>query len=178
MKLKVIILISAIAILGCKEHTTEVQEKKEIAIEELIPQKEDLLQQAIYESYGEKITSHNLTDLSVVKEKYASLAKGDSVQIKFKAPIESVCKSKGCWMRLTVGEEEEIYVKFKDYGFFVPTDASGEVIVKGKAFVEETSVVEQQHLALDAGMSADDIAAITEHKRELKLLAEGVSLKK
>ena len=139
-----------------------------------------MLQLADYENYGEKITDQDLTTLTSLKEKYASLSKGDSVQVKFKAPIESVCKSKGCWMRLTVGEEEEdeIYVKFKDYGFFVPTDASGEAIVKGKAFVEETSVVEQQHLALDAGMSADDIAAITEPKRELKLLAEGVLLKK
>lgn len=178
MKLKAIILIGVIAIVGCKEHTTEVQGEKEIVVEEVISQKEKMLELANYESYGEKITDQDLTTLTSLKEKYASLSKGDSVQVTFKAPIESVCKSKGCWMRLTVGEEEEIYVKFKDYGFFVPTDASGEAIVKGKAFVEETSVVEQQHLALDAGMSADDIAAITEPKRELKLLAEGVLLKK
>lgn len=178
MKLKVIILISVIAIIGCKEHTTEAHTDGEIAVSKEVSKEGETLQHTAYNSYGEKITDQDLTTLTSLKEKYASLAKGDSVQVKFKAPIESVCKSKGCWMRLTVGEEDEIYVKFKDYGFFVPTDASGEAIVKGKAFVEETSVVEQQHLALDAGMSADDIAAITEPKRELKLLAEGVLLKK
>ncbi len=177
MKLGTIIVVSAIISIGCKEYTTEVNKEDEIAIIETISQKENVLQQVAYESYGAKITDRDLTDLTTIKATYTMLKKGDTTQVKFKAPIEAVCRSKGCWMRLVMGEEE-VFVKFKDYDFFVPTDASGEAIVKGKAFVEETSVVEQQHLALDAGMSADDIAAITEPKREFKLLAEGVLIKK
>jgi len=37
-------------------------------------------------------------------------------------------------------------VRFKDYGFFMPLDASGkEVIVAGKAFVTEVSVADLKH---------------------------------
>jgi hypothetical protein len=76
-----------------------------------------------------------------------------------------------------LGEEKEVMVKFKDYGFFVPTDATGEVIVNGKAFVKETSVDELQHYAEDAGKSPEEIAKITEPKKTLSFLADGVLLK-
>ncbi|MEP0264928.1 DUF4920 domain-containing protein [Dokdonia sp.] len=178
MRLTAIILVSAFAIIGCKEHTADVNKGEEIAVSDEVSQEGKVLQQVGYESYGEKITDQNLTTISSVKEQYKNLKSGDTVAVKFKAPIDAVCKSKGCWMRLDLGEEQEVFVKFKDYGFFVPLDATGDAIVQGKAFVEETSVQEQQHLALDGGMSADDIAAITEPKRELKLMAEGVLMKK
>ena len=59
-------------------------------------------------------------------------------------------------------------VKFKDYGFFMPKDISGkEVILNGKAYVNEVPVDEQRHYAEDAGKSEEEIAAITEPKKDL-----------
>jgi hypothetical protein len=171
MKTKLIILVIALISLSCKEQTEVKNADAEVAV---VSDKV----QVDYTTYGDAITSDNLIALSTIKEQYKNLKSGDTVAVKFQAPIDAVCKSKGCWMRLDLGEEEEVFVKFKDYAFFVPTDAAGEAIVQGKAFVEETSVEEQQHLAEDGGMSADDIAAITEPKRELKLMAEGVLMKK
>jgi hypothetical protein len=171
MKTKLIILVIALISLSCKEQTEVKNADAEVAV---VSDKA----QVDYTTYGDAITSDNLIALSTIKEQYKNLKSGDTVAVKFQAPIDAVCKSKGCWMRLDLGEEEEVFVKFKDYAFFVPTDAAGEAIVQGKAFVEETSVEEQQHLAEDGGMSADDIAAITEPKRELKLMAEGVLMKK
>ena len=77
-----------------------------------------------------------------------------------------------------VSEEEgkpEMFVKFKDYGFFMPLDLAGsEVVMAGKAFREETSVDELRHYAEDEGQSAEEIAKITEPVEELKFLAYGV----
>ena len=174
MKTKFIILVIALISLSCKENVEEVKKEAEVAVVDTKQQ----VDQTSYATYGEKITAQNLMAVSTVKEHYKNLKSGDTATVKFKAPIDAVCKSKGCWMRLDLGNEEEVFVKFKDYAFFVPTDAAGEAIVEGKAFVEETSVQDQQHLALDAGMSADDIAAITEPKRELKLMATGVLMEK
>jgi hypothetical protein len=167
MKTKFIILVIALISLSCKEQVEEVKNEGEVAVVDIKQQTD----QTSYATYGEKITAQNLMAVSAVKENYKNLKAGDTTTVKFKAPIDAVCKSKGCWMRLDLGEEE-VFVKFKDYAFFVPTDATGEAIV------EETSVQEQQHLALDAGMSADDIAAIIAPKRELKLMATGVLMEK
>ena len=77
-------------------------------------------------------------------------------------------------MRLDMGDNES-FVKFKDYAFFMPKDIAGqEVIVDGKAFVEQTSVEDLKHFAKDAGKSQDEIDAITEPKLTLSFLSSGV----
>jgi hypothetical protein len=70
-----------------------------------------------------------------------------------------------------------MFVKFKDYGFFMPKDIAGrEVIMEGTAYREVVSVDELKHLAKDAGKSEEEIAKITEPKEELQFLAHGVIL--
>ena len=82
-------------------------------------------------------------------------------------------------MTIAAGSDQTMMVKFKDYGFFMPKDISGrEVVMNGKAYYQTTSVDELRHYAEDAGKSADEIAAITEPKRELRFLADGVQLLK
>ena len=109
---------------------------------------------------------------------YAQLKPGDTITTSFTTTVNSVCKMKGCWMNLEIPGDEDVSVKFKDYGFFVPKDIEGkQVVVEGKAFLKEVSVKDQQHFAEDAGKSAQEIAAITEPKQELAFLANGVLLK-
>lgn len=102
----------------------------------------------------------------------------DSLQATVQGKVEAVCQAKGCWMNISSPSAgEEMVVKFKDYGFFVPKDISGrEVVLQGKAFREVTQVDELRHLAEDAGKSAEEIAAITEPVVELKFMADGVRL--
>jgi len=70
-------------------------------------------------------------------------------------------------------------VRFKDYGFFMPLDSQGkQVIVEGKAFVKITPVDELQHYAEDAGKSKEEIAKITEPRKEFAFEANGVLIKK
>jgi len=51
---------------------------------------------------------------------------GDEQNIVVRGTIQEVCPVKGCWMRVTDEAGEELFVKFKDYGFFVPRDAAGQ----------------------------------------------------
>ena len=98
----------------------------------------------------------------------------DTVNMVIKGIIKEVCSKKGCWMRLPLSGEEDLMVRFKDYGFFVPTDASGEVIIKGQAFKTQTSVADLRHYAQDAAATEAEIAAITEPKNTHSFIAEGV----
>ena len=60
----------------------------------------------------------------------------------------------------------------------MPKDIAGrEVIVNGKAFVNEVSVEELRHYAEDAGKSEEEIAQITEPEKTYSFLADGVLLK-
>ena len=79
-------------------------------------------------------------------------------------------------MTLDAGGDKTVMVKFKDYGFFMPLNAEGDVIINGKAYVAETSVDELRHYAEDAGKSKEKIEAITEPKLEYHFEADGVLL--
>jgi len=107
----------------------------------------------------------------------------DTVKTHLKAKVEGVCQVKGCWMNLVPTDgtavEESIFVKFKDYAFFMPLDLAGSnVIVDGIAYREVTSVDELRHYAEDEGKSAEEIAKITEPAEELKFMADGVIILK
>lgn len=106
------------------------------------------------------------------------LDKTGSVDAVVKGKVEAVCQMKGCWMNIVSDETgETTMVKFKDYGFFVPMDITGQtVIMKGHGYKEETSVDELRHLAEDAGKSKAEVEAITKPKEAFKFLATGVIL--
>ncbi len=103
----------------------------------------------------------------------------DSLDAVVKGTVESVCQAKGCWINI-ISEEEgnpEMFVKFKDYGFFMPKDCAGKkVILNGYAFKTITSVDELKHYAEDEGLSQEEIDAITEPEEGLNFMASGVIL--
>ncbi|MEO6347765.1 MAG: DUF4920 domain-containing protein [Aquaticitalea sp.] len=131
-----------------------------------------------YTSYGEKINDNNVITITHMAETYKSMTVGDTINIKTRAKVNEVCQNKGCWMTLNLENGEEAMVKFKDYGFFMPKDIAGkEVILNGKAFVNEVPVDEQRHYAEDAGKSKAEIAAITQPKKTYSFEADGVLIK-
>ncbi len=113
-------------------------------------------------------------------ELMGQLSQQDTVKTQLKAKVEGVCQVKGCWMNLVDNSvEESVFVKFKDYGFFIPLDLAGSnVIVDGIAYREVTSVDELRHYAEDEGKSAEEISKITEPEEELKFMADGVIILK
>lgn len=108
----------------------------------------------------------------------AKLGDMDSLDVKVKGTVTAVCQKKGCWMNLTdEGFEDEIMVRFQDYGFFMPKSiAKREVVAAGTIYRTVTSVEELRHYAQDAGKSKEEINAITEPKEEFLFMAGGVLL--
>ena len=99
--------------------------------------------------------------------------------VKVMGKVDAVCQAKGCWMNIASSTPglDTMFVKFKDYGFFVPKHISGRtVVMQGKVFREVTSVDELRHYAEDEGLSEEEIAAISEPVEELKFMANGVLL--
>jgi hypothetical protein len=132
-----------------------------------------------YAAFGDKITGENAITKDEMLTKYKSLKTGDTLNVKVATKINEICQNKGCWMTLDLGKDEKAFVKFKDYGFFVPMNAQKRAsVVEGKAFVEETSVAELKHYAEDEGKSEEEIAKITAPKTEYKFLAHGVLISK
>ena len=79
---------------------------------------------------------------------------------------------------MPVTENENMFIKFKDYAFFVPFDAAEKnAIIEGYAYVDTVSVEDQKHYARDAEMSEEEIAAITEPSVEYTFMASAVMLK-
>lgn len=163
-----IFLAITIGLISCKDNATTSETDSEETTMEIAT--------IDYESFGAQISEEQAMTQEEMAAKFKDMKPGDTVAVKFKAKVNSVCQNKGCWMRLNTGEEETL-VKFKDYGFFMPKDIAGdEVIVNGRAFVDEMSVEDQQHFAEDAGKSPEEIAAITEPKRTLSVISDGVLL--
>jgi hypothetical protein len=123
--------------------------------------------------FGEEITMDGAMSFT---DFYDQMKEKEEMEVKIKGEVTGVCQKKGCWM--TMEEDgKELFIKFKDYGFFVPKTISGRTaVIDGKAFREVVSVDEQKHMAEDAGKSEEEIAKITEPKEELRFMANGVLL--
>jgi hypothetical protein len=81
-------------------------------------------------------------------------------------------------MNVELGEDKKAFIRFKDYGFFMPFNAAGsEAIMNGKAFVSVESIDELKHYAKDAGKSQEEIDAITEPEVTYSFTANGVLIK-
>ena len=129
-----------------------------------------------YFSYGTGFDLLNVVSMDYLIEKVENSP--DSVQLKVKGKIIDVCSKKGCWMTIELPNKQELMVRFKDYGFFVPLDSSGEAIINGLAYMNNTSVDELRHFAKDAGASINDIESIVEPKITYNFEADGVLLSK
>jgi len=154
-----IALLTVLTLVSCKQNKVETETKTD---------------GTTVQYFGEKITSDGTITYD---ELLTKLETSETVEnVKVKGQVNGVCQVKGCWMNIASADttKEEMFVKFKDYGFFMPLDLTGDVVMRGKAYKEETSVDELRHYAEDEGKSPEEIAAITEPVVELKFMADGV----
>ncbi len=123
-------------------------------------------------TFGEAVTASNAT---AVAELPNLMADKQTAEVKITGKVLEVCPKKGCWLSLEMPDKSVTFVKFKDYGFFVPLELIGkEVVIEGQAKKIETSVDELKHYAEDAKKSKEEIDAITEPKKEIRVTANGV----
>ena len=132
-----------------------------------------------YLSFGEGFSLKTVLQPNELFNSYKKLKPNDTLQLQFQGNSKAVCQKKGCWMTMALPENKEVFVKFKDYGFFVPTNSqNSDMIVSGKAFVSVESVDELKHYAKDEGKNQAEIDLITQPKTTYSFLADGVLIKK
>ncbi len=122
--------------------------------------------------YGENITSQDIVSYTIAKT--ITLKEG-SIETKLQGRILETCSKKGCWMKMET-DHDTLLVRFKDYGFFVPTHGveRKKVVVQGNLFVDTLSVDLLRHYAQDAGKSNLEIQRIKEPKLGFSFTANGV----
>jgi hypothetical protein len=126
-----------------------------------------------WRKYGGNTDAHALPQVAIGA--LGDTPNAGATMVKSEGTITDVCAIKGCWMRLRGDDGVEILVRFKDYGFFVPRNATGRrAWVTGTAERVELSVEALRHLAEDARKSPAEIAAITKPSVEVTFTADTV----
>jgi hypothetical protein len=121
-------------------------------------------------SFGAKTNENK----AVKAEELHTVLADKEAAVKVKGKVVEVCKAEGCWLRMETASGTML-IKMKNHGFLVPLSLNGKTIIaEGTASMKETSVDMLKHYAEDAGKSAEDIAKITEPKREIVMQATGI----
>ncbi len=162
LTLKALVFSSALCCLGCSTGERSDSQSLE-ALEEGVT------------FYGEVIETKGGLNGPALRK--ALMISDGRTEVRFEGEIAATCPKKGCWMDV-VSEEDTVFVRFQDYGFFVPTEGveGKRTIVEGEAFFDTLSVADQQHYAQDAGWTEEEIAAITEPELKLAFMATGVMI--
>ncbi|TWR31706.1 DUF4920 domain-containing protein [Mucilaginibacter pallidiroseus] len=122
--------------------------------------------------YGKALTADEAVNIDALN---ATLSKDSAYTGKITGTVVEVCKKKGCFIKLEQANGSPVMVQFTDYAYFMPQNIVGKtVVVEGKARVKKTSVEKLKHFAADAGKSASEIAMITEPKKDIAIMADGV----
>ncbi len=161
---KVIYTLLAVSLFyacGAKEEKKE--DKKEEVKEEV---SKDTLMGVEFSKEGAMTPEEFLT----------AFAGKDSMEAKITGRVAEVCKKKGCWMTIDLGNGKNMRVSY-DYKFLLPLNCDGlPIVINGMAYVDTVSVADQKHYLEDAKASKEEIDAITEPEINLSFLATGVIL--
>ncbi len=124
-------------------------------------------------SYGAAITADGAMSAADFAK---AMSTSDSLAVKLECEIITSCTKKGCWMTVKLPDGQDMMVRFKDYGFFVPTKGleGKRAVMQGYASKETVDVATLRHYAEDAGKSKEEIEKITEPEHNLMFLADGV----
>ena len=163
MKNTLLIIILAISLHSCKQKVQPAQSPVQVG-------------STVYEVYGAALDAQSVLPMNDLAMSFSTMKKTDTLFTKVQGTIKEVCAKKGCWMTLDLGDEKDLMVRFKDYGFFMPLDAKGDVIINGYATISETSVADLKHYAEDAGASELEIEAIVAPELTYSFEADGVLL--
>ena len=163
MKNILLILILLLSIHSCKQKVQTAQ----------LPVQVD---STVYERYGAAMDAQLVLSINDLATSFSTMKMTDTLFTKVQGTIKEVCAKKGCWMTLDLGNDKDLMVRFKDYGFFMPLDAKGDVIINGFATISETSVEALKHYAEDAAASELEIEAIVAPELTYSFEADGVLL--
>ena len=124
------------------------------------------------QKFGEEVKPG---DVKPAARMEAAMGDKKTVDMKIEGRVVDVCKKKGCWMTLEMPNGDPMRVTFKDYAFFMPMDIVGKkVVLDGLAKKQTISVETLRHYAEDAKKSPEEVAKITDPRKELAFEAKGV----
>jgi hypothetical protein len=158
---------------ACEEHAAAAKKKTNLLASTKMVK--GALPESPGKAYGKGVTlASEPISLKEALQRQTELAGQD---ILVQAEVGQACQTKGCWMDLDMGNGQNLTVRFKDYGFFVPMDATGKkAVVSGYVKVDTLTVDWLKHKAQDAGKSQAHIDSITEPRVEYSFMANGVAI--
>ncbi len=131
--------------------TAQVSYAEKASRADTIRLSEPVQKTASHETFGEPMLNDiKLSNMSeILQSPDAYLGKTFSVQTN----VANVCQKKGCFFIAQQGNET-IRISFKDYGFFLPTDAGGkQVTLVGELIRHEVSPELATHFSQDLSQS-------------------------
>ena len=129
-------------------------------------------------SCDKNITYVNFGDAINMDFSYSEKIQDNFEITNISGQIIDVCPKKGCWMNVKVNTDT-VFVKFKDYGFFVPkTGIEGKhILMSGNIFRDTISVERLRHYAEDAKKSKEEIELIKVPEYKINMIANAVAIR-
>ena len=126
-------------------------------------------------TFGRAIAKPGSTPLATV---LADPTAFSGKEVIVSAKVRTVCQRKGCWMEIAANMDKAARgarITFKDYGFFVPRDATGaDARLEGTVALKKIAKAEVDHLESEGGRFANKDAQGNAH--EVRFVATGVEL--
>jgi hypothetical protein len=97
--------------------------------------------------------------------------------VTLEGPVRQACTRKGCWMEIAKAPKGPgVRVRFKDYAFFVPTNAAGATArLEGEVRVAELTEGRAAHWESEGAQIPRDPDG---KAREVQVMATGVELRR
>jgi len=125
-------------------------------------------------TFGKATTAENAVSMEEYVKMLETKGDGKPVEGKIIGIVKEVCQKEGCWIKVE-SPNGNLMVKMKDHKFAVPVILNGKkVVIDGVGTLTTTSVKQLKHYAEDAGKSKEEIAKITEPKKEIVIQAAGI----
>ncbi|MBL0882434.1 MAG: DUF4920 domain-containing protein [Chitinophagaceae bacterium] len=125
-------------------------------------------------TFGKATTAENAVSMEQYVKLLESRGDGKPLEGKIIGIVKEVCQKEGCWIKVE-SPNGNLMVKMKDHKFAVPVILNGKkVVIDGIGTLTTTSVKQLKHYAEDAGKSKEEIAKITEPKKEIVIQAAGI----
>ena len=125
-------------------------------------------------TFGKVTTAENAVSMEQYVQLLESKGDGKPLEGKIIGIVKEVCQKEGCWIKVE-SPNGNLMVKMKDHKFAVPIVLNGKkVVIDGVGTLTTTSVKQLKHYAEDAGKSKEEIAKITEPKKEIVIQAAGI----
>ena len=92
--------------------------------------------------YGAGVPENIAYNVQSIDKVIKSLKKKNEIdRVTIKGRVTAVCPKKGCWVTLENTQNVEVFVKMKDYAFFLPQNIAGKtILLDEKVNKHETSV--------------------------------------